>query len=456
MPRRVVVAILCATFVVASLTALWFVGSARGWGVATANAEEGTALVPPSLPEAQLPAMMEQAQSGGTAPTEAQIRKLWEPVQDAAAQGGWTPWALIVDADTGQVLFEASADTAHTPASTMKILTGFTALTHLDPQATLKTGVTQDGQTLYLWGEGDLTLAAGAGTPGAAYGRAGIADLADQVADAVGTGTFQLVYQPTLFGPERRAPAWAAQEVADYAGDVAPFAIDTGRTYPGAWNFVEDSAKSTADVLAAALRERGVTVDQVQAGAAPSSGEVVALVESAPLQDQIRYMLVHSDNTMAEQFCHMAAAEAGVEVPTFASSTSNVIATLGAAGIDTTGAQIYDCSGLDENSVVPPGVILGAMQASFTAEGSQGSLTRMLPVGGVSGTLAGRFETGAAYANLSAKTGSLGKASTMVGIGTTASGANLYVLVGTDNVPDNGAWETRPVADAFLTALFAL
>ncbi len=337
------------------------------------------------------------------------------------------------------------------------MLTGFFALSYLDPSETLSTGVSVEGSTLYLWGEGDLTLAPGEGDPNAAYGRAGVADLAARVADGLSgeTGPFQLVYQAN-FTSERRSPAWYEQDVLDFAGDLSAFAIDTGRTYPGAWEFVPDSAEAVAQALSESLGEVGVGVSAIVAGGVPpATAKTVAEVESAPLIDQIRFMLETSDNTMAEQLCHLADAAAGQEAPTFESSTTRLVETLQAAGVDTSGTVIYDCSGLNKHNRVPPRALLQAMQASFDTPGTA-VLTRLLPVAAVSGTLSSRLEEGDGAANYAAKTGSLGRTSTVAGIGSTRSGGTIYVLVGVDDVPDDGAWYAREPIDAFLEALFAL
>ncbi len=453
MKRRTVVLILSATLAVLALFIAWVLWFEPSLQASPANSD----VVPP--PETEFSEAGETSflsDATGPPPSSESVAALWEAFAEPLPEG-WEPWAVVADAKTGEVIFESGLDTPHTPASTTKLLTGFLALTYLDPSDTLKTGVSLEGSTLYLWGEGDVTLAYGEGERTAAYGRAGVADLAAKVADELSDtpGPFTLVYQAD-FAPERRAQAWYEQEVTDFAGDVAAFAIDTGRTYPGAWDFVPDSAEATAQALERALEARGVTLSAVAPGGKPPAGaEVIAQVESAPLIDQIRFMLETSDNTMAEQLCHLADAASGQEAPTFASSTARLVETLQAAGVDTTGMVIGDCSGLDENNRIPPRVLLETMQASFDQPGTA-VLTRLLPVAAVSGTMTGRLEEGEGNANYTAKTGSLGRTSTIAGIGTTRSGAPLYVLVGVDNILDNSSWFAREPIDAFLEGLFAL
>ncbi len=110
---------------------------------------------------------------------------------------------------------------------------------------------------------------------------------------------------------------------------------------------------------------------------------------------------------------------------------------------------------MDEESRVPPRVLLETLQLSLENPDSA-ALTRMLPISGLTGTMAWRLEEGTPLGNYTAKTGSLGQASTLAGLGTTKSGANVYILVGSDDVPDNGAWETREAVDEFVQAVLDL
>ena len=80
-------------------------------------------------------------------------------------------------------------------------------------------------------------------------------------------------------------------------------------------------------------------------------------------------------------------------------------------------------------------------------------MTRFFPVGGFTGTLTDRFDTGSASGNVAAKTGSLGAVATLAGVVTNQSGQTLIFAVGADDVPDDGAGWYRPALDAFVTTL---
>ena len=92
------------------------------------------------------------ATASGTPVSATDVQALWAPVAAAAAEGGYVAWGTVVDAQTGEVLLDADASVAHTTASTTKTLAAFSALTHLDPTATLTTSALLGGdeRTLYL------------------------------------------------------------------------------------------------------------------------------------------------------------------------------------------------------------------------------------------------------------------------------------------------------------------
>lgn len=386
--------------------------------------------------------------------TPTQVQTLWQPLAELAQQSGWTAWAYIKDADTGEVLLDQSGRDGHTPASILKVLTTLVALEDLDATAPLQTGVSRVGSTLYLWGQGDLLLTAGTST-GTVNGQAGLADLAQQTASALtsqGIKQVKLAYQDRLFEGDSRLPAWTAQEVTDFAGDVGPYAIDTGRTSPGAWEFVDNSAAEVANTFAEALRGQGIAVDSVAVGTAPAEAEPVAHVDSAPQYEQIAYLLRTSDNTMAEQYCHLSALKQGAPT-TFAGATAHLIYQLQQLGVDTTGLTLEDCSGLSSNSKVPPHVLVDALEASLRPGSSSAELLRLLPRGGTVGTLDERFGSPSTAGNLQAKTGSLGSVSSLTGVVTTAGGQQLLFAVGVDNAPGWTGYLARDPIDDFVTSL---
>ena len=78
----------------------------------------------------------------------------------------------------------------------------------------------------------------------------------------------------------------------------------------------------------------------------------IASVQSASVDEQIRWMLYHSDNTLADQYCHFAARQSGGEA-SFAGSVQTLEKTLSERGIPTDQLSLEDCSGLSSNDRFP-------------------------------------------------------------------------------------------------------
>src|SRR5918997_1805592 len=115
-------------------------------------------------------------------PSTAAVGKLVADLE-AEKRLGKRVGALVTDAMTGDVLGGAAPDRLMVPASTQKLLTAVAALTSPGGDVTLPTTAVLEGDThIVLVGGGDMMLAAGAGDPESVNGRAGLGDLADQVA----------------------------------------------------------------------------------------------------------------------------------------------------------------------------------------------------------------------------------------------------------------------------------
>lgn len=388
-----------------------------------------------------------------------QIAALWKPAARAAAAGHWRTWAQVEDARSGRVLLRESAAQPHVPASSAKLFTAFAALSTLDENRVLATGTSRVGSDLYLWGEGDLLLARGAGSPRAVNGRAGLADLAGATARALrrqGIERVSLRYRPQIFSGALRLAEWKKQGVDEYVGRPGAFAIDAGRTGAGDVGFDPDPGGSVARAFASELRAEGVQVDAQGRGAAPDGAREVARVTSAPVGSQIRLMLKTSDNTLAEQYCRLTAA-ADHRGTGEGEAAAGAVRTATDAGVDTSGVRLLDCSGLSANDRATAQSLAGILRATWGSQRPQlRDLARSLPVGGVDGTLDERFTSGAARANVQAKTGSLGGATTLTGEVTTAGGRDLIFSLGNDSVPGGGAYLTRRYLDEFVSGLAEL
>ncbi|WP_280949903.1 D-alanyl-D-alanine carboxypeptidase [Xylanimonas protaetiae] len=261
------------------------------------------AVLPPLAPEAPQPSAEEVAPL---------VRALADDTRLGPRVG-----AVVVDATTGQTLGENASDVAFAPASTQKVLTAVAALTQLDPDATLDTRALLDGDRLVLVGGGDMLLAAGAGDPQAVNGRAGLGDLAQQVAAALhvtGRTTVRLSFDDALFTGPAVAPAVPPVEAEmGFVAPVASMAVDVAMLGAGSWGpRAADPALAAAQTFARALAEQGVTVTgDVARGKADDGARVVGSVSSAPLRDVSGWAMQHSDNTITEVLGRLVALDTG-------------------------------------------------------------------------------------------------------------------------------------------------
>ena len=399
------------------------------------------------------------AKGAGNPVSAADVEALWAPVAAAAAQGGYTAWGTVVDAQTGEVLLDADASTAHTPASTTKTLTAFTALQNLDPTATLTTSALlgADNQTLYLDSEGDLLLGIGTSDEVEVSGRAGLQTLANDAAAALtqrGITSVTLNWRGTLFDGASHLASWDAQEVGSYEGRVGPMAIDAGRTYEGANAFYSDAPGRVAEVFSQALGTEGISATIGEAGDGPAGAATIASVSSATMGEQLRWMLAHSDNTLADQYCRFAARAAG-SPSTYEGATETVRKTLTQAGVPTDGLTLEDCSGLSSSDKISANTLVGVLKASYAGSGTGADTMRLLPWAGLVGTLSQRMTEAPAAGNVQAKTGALQEVTALSGSVQTKSGRVLLVSIGHDHVTE-GAYATRGNLDAFEEGLAGL
>ena len=164
-------------------------------------------------------------------------------------------------------------------------------------------------------------------------------------------------------------------------------------------------------------------------------------------------MLYHSDNTLADQYCHFAARQAGAEV-TFDGAVKNLEKTLADRGIPTDQLSLEDCSGLSSNDRIAPKTLAAILSQGFEASQPVAPrVVRNLPWAGVQGTLAHRLHDEVVAGNAQAKTGSLSEVSSLAGVVSTSKGHQVIFIVGFDKVPDDGAYSTRSYLDDFVTAI---
>ncbi|WP_407320526.1 D-alanyl-D-alanine carboxypeptidase/D-alanyl-D-alanine-endopeptidase [Isoptericola halotolerans] len=371
---------------------------------------------------------------------------------------------MVADAGTGETLGASGQDRLLVPASTQKVLTAVAAYSGPGGDTRLVTrAMLHSDNRLVLVGGGDMMLAAGDGDPEAVNGRAGLGDLADQVVAQIaltGVDRVTVAVDDTLFTGPAIPPSVTekrrGESGQDYIAPVAALAVDVARLSDEKYALREDDpALAAAETFADVLAERGVTVTgEIVRQAAPSSAQEVGRVESARLGEIVSYLLRESDNTITEVVGRLVAIDAGLPGSGEA-AVSEVLAEVEGLGVDLTGAELTDLSGLGTGSRMTARQLVDTLVVG-AAEPELREAVAGLPVAGLQGTLSDRFggdNPGRGYTE--AKTGSLPDVRALAGTVVTADDRLLVFATIADRIPEGGSFGANLIFDDFVGDLAA-
>ncbi|MFF0555435.1 D-alanyl-D-alanine carboxypeptidase/D-alanyl-D-alanine-endopeptidase [Streptomyces sp. NPDC004266] len=353
--------------------------------------------------------------------------------------------ASVVDTATGEQLYGEGAGTPMTPASTVKIATTAAALSALGPDHRIPTTVTAapDGGSVTLTGGGDPTL-----------DPARLGTLAADTARALrtrGRTSVRLAYDTSLY----RGPALHPIGPNENLAPVVALMTREGRlddSTGGPAPRTADPARDTATAFAELLTRAGIEITGSPAPGPTPKGAPLARTYSAPLADLVERTLTNSDNDLAEALARQTAL-ARRQPASFQGAEKAVHDELARLRLPVTGARFADGSGLDRRDRVSAALLTGLLtRAADPAHPALRPLLTGLPVGGFTGTLAGRFDTAPAGAGLvRAKTGTLTGVNTLAGTVVTPDGRLLAFafLAGRTTSP----YEAQPALDRLSAAL---
>jgi D-alanyl-D-alanine carboxypeptidase/D-alanyl-D-alanine-endopeptidase (penicillin-binding protein 4) len=329
--------------------------------------------------------------------------------------------AQVLRADTGEVLFDRASETPARAASIMKLFTAAAALETLGPDYRITTRVyvdKLDPSIIYLVGAGDVTLSRAGVTQASVYKDAPrLSQLVNQISRKLGTQTFsQIVLDSSAYG----TPAGEYQSVWDqrgltegYMSYVSALQVDGDRNNPGA----KDSPRSKDPVQRAgvwfkeALGQSALEATVVK-GLAPANAIEVASVQSAPLSTWIDYMLVVSDNSLAEAMARLVSLDVGLD-GSFASLTDAFKRALRGTGLDLAGISVQDGSGLSRNNLLAPEQVNELLKLIASGYADFELIQSGMPVSGTPGSLSARFVD--ATGDVTAKTGWIRSGYTLAG-----------------------------------------
>lgn len=245
-------------------------------------------------------------------------------------------------------------------------------------------------------------------------------------------------------------------------GKVEVEVTGTIRAGEGSWEIrrrVDDPARFAGEVFRRALADRGVTIKQRALGSAavPVTAKPIAVHDSQPLPDVLRFMNKSSDNYVAESLLKTMGAEtrATPGPASWADGLAAVSNALAQVGLPKGSFRAENGSGLFASTDVTAHQLITLLTAAHKDYRIGPDLLQSLPIGGVDGTLAKRWHGHPAKGRVRAKTGTLDKVVTIAGYLAADSGHPLAFAILLNDVPPGQRSTARALMDELVDVLAA-
>jgi D-alanyl-D-alanine carboxypeptidase/D-alanyl-D-alanine-endopeptidase (penicillin-binding protein 4) len=328
--------------------------------------------------------------------------------------------AYVVNLSTGEKVFAWRAGTPRILASNTKLFTSSAALARFGTDGTLGTEVLGDGQlgddgvwrgNLYLRGGGDPTFGSSTYTRKFYGGGATVEQLAKLIDQAGVERVTGRVYGDESRQDSLRGGPDSGYGVSIWVGPLSALSFNRGLANEGGSAFQVNPPAFAAARLDGALAARGIEVKGKPAGgAAPGGLDVLASVDSPPMERIVKLMNKPSDNFFAE----LLAKDIAMQVNGRGTTSAGAALVAGFARRLGAGAQLVDGSGLSRGNRASPYRIVRLL-AAMARRDEYGALLDSLPIAGRDGTLFDRMRRGPARSNCHAKTGTLSDVSALSG-----------------------------------------
>ena len=310
------------------------------------------------------------------------------------------PSVIVVDAMTGEVIFERNSTQARKPASVIKLLSATSVLSYIDSQKVFNTNIYKgvDPGTIVINGEYDPWIS-----------------MIQSQAQKMGRTSLPRLGFNTINRYNELADAEAKRLKILYTG-----------------LFPQDLAN-----LQAFLKKRGIrtTAEKITPeDALLQSAEPLVLSASPTLETMVKWTLLWSDNVLAERLARLAAITSGETFNT--QGVENTFHTvLTNFGIDPDKIEVADGSGLSKQNRVTAKAISDLLM-KIRNDPKYVSVYEGLPIGGVSGTLQKRFLTTApqAVGLVRGKTGTLSGTVSLAGYVDSEDRQYIFVAIA-DKIP---------------------
>jgi D-alanyl-D-alanine carboxypeptidase/D-alanyl-D-alanine-endopeptidase (penicillin-binding protein 4) len=267
----------------------------------------------------------------------------------------------------------------------------------------------------------------------------------------------------SLFGGnDEWHPSWNKRGLSDgYMAPVSALQVDAGRV-TSIHNSNRWLARRTAtpvtqagQLFVASLNKRGMARGLVATEAKlPEGAVVIASVQSRPMREWITNSLRVSDNTLSENLARLASLEAGFD-GSMESLTPLYMQVLGARGLDVSGINIVDASGLSRENAVPAKLVNDLLKLVHESIGDYQVIKDGLPVSGKAGSLRSRFATGSQASTrglVAAKTGFITSGYSLAGFLTARDNTELIFTV--YNLGDRVTLQQRRAMDNLIYRFF--
>jgi D-alanyl-D-alanine carboxypeptidase len=308
------------------------------------------------------------------------------------------PAMIVIDGSTGQVVYSKNIYSQRKPASVMKILAGAVTLDYLDPESFFNTTITirPEKKTVVIQGSLDPWISENH-TVARKMQRASLSHM--------GTSTLSAVKKANGGSLKNYTVVYSNL----YSQDVANLkAFWAKRGFKPAFKKV-----SSEDAYA-------------------SQGDLVASENSPTVAEILDWMVLWSDNVLADRLAALAARAAGY--PLNIQGIESIFRILLAQyQIDDSKLVVADASGLSKKNKITA-KLMGELLYKIRNEEKYALLHDSLPIAGVSGTLQDRFTTTSpsAVGLVRAKTGSLNGTATLAGYVQSTDREYVFVTLADD------------------------
>jgi D-alanyl-D-alanine carboxypeptidase/D-alanyl-D-alanine-endopeptidase (penicillin-binding protein 4) len=315
------------------------------------------------------------------------------------------PAMIVIDGTTGQIIYEKNIYSQRKPASVMKVLAGAVTLEYLDPQSVFNTtiNIAPEEKTVVIRGSLDPWIS-----------------LDHNVARKMKRASLPYMGFNTL----------SAIKKAN-GGSLRNYKVIYSNLYS------KDIANLKAFWAKRGLKPvfKSVTDDETFL----AQGDLVVSENSPTVKEILDFMMLWSDNLLADRLAGLAARAAGYS-PNIKGIETIFRTLLAQFEIDDSKLVVADASGLSKKNKITA-KLMGELLYKIRKDERYALLYQSLPIGGVSGTLQSRFTTTApsAVGLVRAKTGTLNGTATLAGYVQSTDREYVFVTLADDIAKGNAA-----------------